>query len=70
MSLYLGHTSLMMAAESGNTDTLRIILEYGADVNTQDVYGKLHILSGYLGPRTNAGVPNVGVDKCRNEHLT
>ena len=48
MSLYLGHTSLMMAAESGNTDTVRIILEHGADVNAKDVYGKLHILSQYL----------------------
>ena len=66
----------MNAAESGNTDTVRILLEHGADVNAKDVYGKLHILSqylyitGYLGPRTNAGVPNVGVDKCRTDHLT
>ena len=38
----------MKAAESGNTDTVRIILEHGADVNAKDVYGKLHILSQYL----------------------
>ena len=39
--LYLGETSLMYAAMFGNTDTVRILLEHGADVNAKDVYGKL-----------------------------
>ena len=40
--LYLGGTSLMLAAMNDHTDTVRILLEYGADVNTKNVYGKLH----------------------------
>ena len=37
--LYLGKTSLMYAAENGNTDTVKILLEHGADVNTKDNSG-------------------------------
>ena len=33
-------TSLMKAAEYDNTDTVRILLEHGADVNTKDNNGK------------------------------
>ena len=35
-------TSLMWAAMNGNTETVRILLEYGADVNHKDDGGKLH----------------------------
>ena len=31
-----------------NLDTVRILLEHGADVNTKDKSGKLHTLSQYL----------------------
>ena len=34
--LYLGKTSLMVAAENGNTDTVKMIIEHGADINTKD----------------------------------
>ncbi len=34
--LYLGETSLMAAAWYGNTETVRLLLEYGADVNHKD----------------------------------
>ena len=37
--LYLGRTSLMYAAENGNTDTVKILLEHGAEVNTKDKDG-------------------------------
>ena len=37
--LYLGKTSLMYAAENGNTDTVKILLEHGADINTKDNSG-------------------------------
>ena len=48
MYLYLGKTSLMYAAkesrgryaaESRNTDTVQMLLEHGADVNTKDNSG-------------------------------
>ena len=32
----------MLAAMNDHTDTVRILLEYGADVNTKNVYGRLH----------------------------
>ena len=35
-------TSLMKAAEYDITDTVRILLEHGADVNTKDNNGKFH----------------------------
>ena len=34
--LYLGKTSLMYAAVNVKTETVRILLEHGADVNTSD----------------------------------
>ena len=34
--LYLGATSLIVAASSGKTEVVRILLEYGADVNIKD----------------------------------
>ena len=37
--LYLGRTSLSYAAENGNTDTVKILLEYGAEVNAKDKDG-------------------------------
>ena len=42
MSSYLGRTSLMKAAAYGNTETVKILLEHGADINTKDNDGKLH----------------------------
>ena len=39
MYLYLGRTSLMDAAKKGNTETVKILLEHGADVNARDNYG-------------------------------
>ena len=39
----------MYAAKSGNTDTVRILLEHGADINTKDNNGKLHkFISVYI----------------------
>ena len=35
--LYLGRTSLMYAAQHGNTDTVKILLEHGADVNIREI---------------------------------
>ena len=32
----------MWAAKEGNTDTVRILLEHGADINTKDNSGKLN----------------------------
>ena len=37
--LNLGETNLMKAAQSGNTETVKIFLEHGADVNTKDDRG-------------------------------
>ena len=37
--LYPGKTSLMSSAELGNTGTMKILLEHGADVNSIDIYG-------------------------------
>ena len=37
--LYLGKTSLMSGAENGRTDTVKILLEHGADINTKDNSG-------------------------------
>ena len=37
--LHIGRTSLMNAARSGNTDTVKILLEHGAEVNTKDKDG-------------------------------
>ena len=34
--LYLGRTSLMAAAEKGNTEVVRLLLEHGAHVNHKD----------------------------------
>ena len=42
--LYLGQTSLMLAAESGNTDAVGILLEHGANVNAKNEQGKLHTI--------------------------
>ena len=32
----------MLAAMRGRTETVKILLEHGAEVNTKDKYGKLH----------------------------
>ena len=32
----------------GNTDTVRILLEHGADINAKDEDGELHTISQYL----------------------
>ena len=40
----LGSTSLIKAALSGNPDTVKILLEHGADVKTKNKYGKLHTI--------------------------
>ncbi len=37
--LYLGWTSLMYAAREGNPNTVKILLKYGANVNTKTNYG-------------------------------
>ena len=37
--LYLGWTSLMIAAMNGKTEVIRILLEYGAEVNHKDNRG-------------------------------
>ena len=42
--LYIGKTSLMEAAMWGKSDTVKILLEHGAEVNTKDKYGKLHTI--------------------------
>ena len=34
--LYLGYTSLMYAAWNGKTETVRLLLDHGADVNHKD----------------------------------
>ena len=34
----------MRAAEQGNTDIVRILLEYGADINTKSDSGELHTI--------------------------
>ena len=39
MYVYLGSTSLMYAAGNGYTNIVRILLQNGADVNKQDIYG-------------------------------
>ncbi len=41
MYLYLGWTSLMHAADNGNSDLVKLLLENKADVNAMDNYGKL-----------------------------
>ena len=33
--LYLGYTSLMYAAQYGNTEVVRLLLKLGADVNNK-----------------------------------
>ena len=39
----------MWAAKEGNTDTVRILLEHGAGINTKDNDGKLHkFISVYI----------------------
>ena len=35
----------MWAVESGNIDTVRIILEHGADINAKNEHGKLHTIT-------------------------
>ena len=42
--LYIGKTSLMKAAMRGRTETVKILLEHGADINTKDKDGKLHTI--------------------------
>ena len=37
--LYLGETSLMVAAEKGKTEVVRLLLEHKAHVNHKDNYG-------------------------------
>ena len=37
--LYLGRTSLMHAAYHGNRETVRILLDHGADINHKDDEG-------------------------------
>ena len=37
--LYLGETSLMLAAWRGNTDVVKLLLEHGADINAKNKYG-------------------------------
>ena len=37
--LYLGKTTLMYAAENGNTDIVKTLIDHGADVNHQDIRG-------------------------------
>ena len=37
--LYLGKTSLMYAAQHGKTEIVRLLLQYGADVNHKDNKG-------------------------------
>ena len=39
MYVYLGDTSLIVAANKGHTDFVKILLENGADVNLQNKYG-------------------------------
>ena len=34
----------MRAVEMGHTDTVRILLEHGADVNTKNIHGELHTI--------------------------
>ena len=47
--LYLGKTSLMYAAESGNNNTVKILIENKADVNAKDKDGQLYnIITLYL----------------------
>ena len=43
MCLYLGWTSLMHAADKGNTDVVKLLLENKADVNAMDNYGELQL---------------------------
>ena len=38
-AFYLGKTSLILAAGNGYTNIVRILLQNGADVNKQDIYG-------------------------------
>ena len=42
--LYLGQTSLMLAAQFGNTEAVGILLEHGSNVNAKDEQGKLHTI--------------------------
>ena len=44
MYVYPGETSLMFAAFQGHTEIVKIVLENGADVNIQNIYGQLHNL--------------------------
>jgi ankyrin repeat protein len=37
--LYLGETSLMLAARNGKTDVVKILLEKGADIHAKNNYG-------------------------------
>ena len=39
-----GVTSLMQAAKYGNTETVKILLEHGADVNSKDEEGELYTI--------------------------
>ena len=40
----LGETSLMKAAQMGYIESVRILLEHGADVNSKDESGKLYTI--------------------------
>ena len=38
----------MYAAQYGETETVKILLEHGADINTKDDTGQIHILLDYI----------------------
>ena len=44
MYVYPGVTSLILAAQRGHTKIVKTLLENGADVNLQNIYGELHNL--------------------------
>ena len=50
--LFSGRTSLIKAAENGNMDIVKLLLEHGADINAKNKWGKfcnsMMILSMYL----------------------
>ena len=39
-----GYTSLMKAAQMGDIESVRILLEHGANVKDKDEQGKLHTI--------------------------
>ena len=40
--LFLGKTSLFLAAEGGHTKAVELLLEYGADINAKNLDGLIH----------------------------